>query len=661
MIKVFVNPLLKRVKYLYYAISSLALLPIWAYLEITELDSTFLLLSLLVHFALLMACFLQKAKLQFWLISSWLVQALYYSSKLSYSFSRGGILQNPNDLIIIFLPWGLFLFVGLQLVFSTKPLRGLLLSISFYLAISSIILIHNFTFTNYTTFTNLLTAFIASAAKEPWLSTFLGINLFNLLLCYMLAWLQLKEGMNLSTPASYDALHDPLTQLPNRMSFLSQLSGALKTRQSKQKVAVFIIDLDQLKPINDTLGHLVGDEILRQVAHRLNKSLLYKDKTVVSRLGGDEYAVFLKGVKHTDEATKQAQAMVDCLQDPFEIAGQALVVTASIGLSLAPEHGDNNQSLLSKADKAMYHSKALGKNGYQLFGPEMDKDTVERLTLKRRFKKAFESGQLELHYQPIIEFSTEKVARLEALLRWNDEEFGRISPSEFIPLAEEIGLMIPLGEWVLTKACSACQAWQQAGYIDVGVSVNISTLQLMQANFANLVAKVLQKTELKPEHLLLEVTENSIIGRRAEEQLKKLKNLGVQISLDDFGTGYASFAQLKQLAVNFLKIDNSFIVKLGDTKISSYSDNFIRTVIQFCKSQGIIVVAEGIETQTHLNLLRQSSCDEGQGNLISKPLPFRGVQGFLKSPMQNYTPRLPEEFTSLTLNKLSQLLDQESR
>ena len=657
MIKILINPLKKRVKYLSYAISSLILLPIWTYLGITGSDSTFLLLNLLVHFALLLICFLGRAKIQLWLIFSWFTQAFYYLSKLNYGFFEGAILQHPNNLVLLFVPWGLFLFVWLQLIFSTKPFRGLLLSLSFYLVILSITLISTFTLAGHSTFTDLLTALAASVNSEPWLSTFLGINLFSLLLCYMLASLQLKEGMSLNTSASYDALHDPLTQLPNRMSFLSQLLEALKSRQGNQKVAVFIIDLDQLKPINDTLGHLVGDEVLRQVAQRLNKNLLYKDKSVVSRLGGDEYAVFLKGIKHTDEATTQAQAMVDCLQDPFEIAGQALVVTASIGLSLAPEHGNDNQSLLSRADKAMYHSKALGKNGYQFFGPEMDKDTVERLTLKRRFKKAFESGQLELHYQPIIEFSTEKVVRLEALLRWNDEKFGRVPPSEFIPLAEEIGLMILLGEWVLTKACSACQTWQQAGYSDVGVSVNISTLQLMQANFASLVAKVLQKTELKPEHLLLEVTENSIINRRSEEQLKQLKNLGVKISLDDFGTGYASFAQLKQLAVNFLKIDNSFIVKLGDTKISSYSDNFIRTVIQFCKSQGIIVVAEGIETQTHLNLLRQSSCDEGQGNLISKPLPFKGVQSFLKSPMRNYTPRLPEEFTSLTLNKLSKLLD----
>ena len=475
----------------------------------------------------------------------------------------------------------------------------------------------------------------------------------------MFASMQLEEGINLSLdmPVSYNSLLDPLTQLPNRMLFLSQLSKALRSRQQKHKIAIFIIDLDQLKPINDTLGHLVGDEVLKQIAQRLSKSLFYKDKSVISRLGGDEYAVFIKGLQLTDEATAQAQSMVNCLQDPFEIANQSLVVTASIGLSLAPEHGSDNQSLLSKADKAMYHSKALGKNCYQIFNSEMDESTAERLALKQRLKKAFENEKLELHYQPIIEFITEKIIRLEVLLRWDDEELGQIPPNEFIPLAEEAGLMVPLGEWVLKKACRSCQIWQQAGYIDVGVAINVSTLQLMQANFASIVTQVLQEEELKFEHLTIEVTENSVIRNRAAEQLSKLSNQGIQISLDDFGTGYASFAQLNQLEVSSLKIDHSFIVKLGDTKTSSYSDNFIRTVIQFCKLQGITVTAEGIETQTHFNLLRQSGCDEGQGNLISKPLPFQDINRLLENPKQNYDPRLPLEFASITLNKLSRLLE----
>ncbi len=649
------NSLFKYPKHLSYAVSTLLLLPIWTYLRPTGLGNMFPLVSLLVHLALLVLCFLPKARIQFWLISSFLIQALYYLSELNHIFSQKILLEHANDLIIIFLPWGLFLFVWMQLIASARPTRGLIFSIGFYSLVLLITLGHSFTLTS---FANFFTNIKASFTNGFILSTFLGINLFYLLLCSVFAWLQLKEGINLSRSelAPYNALYDPLTKLPNRMSFLSQLSQALRSRPTKQKVAIFIIDLDQLKPINDTLGHLVGDEVLRQVAERLSKSLPYKDKGIVSRLGGDEYAAFLKGVKDLDEATVQAQSMVGCLQDPFEIAGQALVVTASIGVSIAPEHGNDNQSLLSKADKAMYHSKALGKNSYQLFNPQMDRDTAERLALKRRFKEAFESGNLRLHYQPIIKLANEEITRFEVLLRWHDEEFGQVPPREFIPLAEETGLMVPLGEWVLKKACSTCRVWQQAGYNNVGVSVNLSSLQLMQANFASLVGQILQDTSLKPEHLLLEITENASVQRRAEEQLRKLKSFGTRISLDDFGTGYASFAQLKQLTVNSIKIDQSFIVKLGDTKISSYSDNFIRTVIQFCKSQGIVVIAEGVETQTHFNLLRQSSCDEGQGHLISKPLPFEKVLSFLENPKQIYIPRLPEEFPSLTLNKLNKLL-----
>ncbi len=644
---------LRIIRYLSYTLSTLILLPIWAYLKYTELDKIFLPLILLIHLIALALYLVPKVRFQFWLSFGLVTQVLYYLSKLDYLASKDTLQPNVT---ILFLTWGLFLFIWLQLASSTKPVRGLLFSISFYLVI--IFITFKDAITIPLTSTNSLVTFLTSFANDPWLNALLLISLFNLLLCYMFASVQLKEGMSLflDMPVSYNALHDPLTQLPNRMLFLSQLSKALKSRQSKHKIAVLIIDLDQLKPINDTLGHLVGDEVLKQVAQRLSKSLFYKDRSVISRLGGDEYAVFIKGLQNKEEAKRQAQNMVDCLQTPFEIAGQSLVVTASIGLSLSSEHGDNNQSLLSKADKAMYRSKALGKNCYQVFSSEMDEGTAERLALKQSFKESFESEKLELNYQPIIEFLTEKVIRLEVLLRWYDEELGQVPPDEFIPIAEEAGLMIPLGEWVLRKASQSCKVWQQAGYSDIGIAINVSTLQLMQANFANTVTQVLQEEELKAEHLTIEITENSVIRPRAAEQLKKLSDLGVEISLDDFGIGYASFAQLKQLEVSSLKIDQSFIAKLGDTKTSSYSDNFIRTVIQFCKLQGITVTAEGVETQTHLNLLRQSSCDEGQGNLISQPLPLEAINKFLENPKQNYDPRLPIEFTSITLNKLSHLL-----
>ena len=648
-VNVFTKLFSERIKYFSYAISTLLFLPLWAYLIPTELDDKLLPLSLLIHTIFLALCFWQKLELKFWLGFNFLVHALYYLSKLYYVFSTGVLEQNPSTLMVLFLPWGLFLFMWLQLIFSGRYVRSLNFSIIFYLAILSISLVNTFNFTNP----------IMSVTDEPLLGMFLSLSFFNLLFSNMLAWLLSKEGkVYENIPVTYDALHDPLTLLPNRMSFLSQLSKALRLRQSKHRIAVFLIDLDQLKPINDNLGHLVGDEVLRQVAQRLENSLLYKDRGVLSRLGGDEYAAFLKGLKHIDEATKQAQTMVESLQSPFEIAGQSLSVTASVGLSFAPDHGNDNQSLLSKADKAMYHVKALGKNDYRLFSPEMDRDTAERLALKQRFREAFKNETLKLHYQPMIELVNERVAYFEVLLRWNDKEYGQVPPKEFIPLAEETGLMIPLGKWVLKKACSSCRVWQRAGYSDIGVSVNISTSQLMQADFANFVVEVLQETQLKSKHLLLEIAESSVLQPRAQEELRKIKLLGVKVSLDDFGTGYASFAQLKQLEVSHIKIDNSFIVKLGDTKISSYSTNFVRTVIQFCKSQGIIVVAEGIETQTHLNLLRQSSCDQGQGNFISMPLPFKSLRGFLENP--RFVPRLPDEFASLTLNKLNRLLNQTS-
>lgn len=637
--------LFKRIKYLNYILGTLILLPLGAYLLPVEIESFLLPLTLIIHITFLIIYLFPNLKPKIWLVLGFFLQTIYFFSKLNYVFAEEIIFQDPAGLITVFLPWSLFLVVWLQFIF-TKPVRSLIFSIGFYLITVFIVsehLLHSFTV----------------GPHIPWLNIFLGLSFFNLIICNMFAFLKWQEKniFSLDLPTSYDALRDPLTQLPNRMAFLSHLSRTLRLRKKRQKVAVFIVDLDQLKPINDSLGHLVGDEVLKKVAQRLESSLLFRDKSMVSRLGGDEYAIFVYGIKHIEEATQQAQKMIQGLQVPFEIAGQDLIVTASIGLSLAPSHGEDNQSLLSKADKAMYHAKALGKNCYQVFIPDMDKDTAERLTLKRRFKEAFENHKLELYYQPIIELAQEQVTHFEVLLRWYDDQLGQVPPSEFIPLAEETGLIIPLGKWVLKKACKACQVWQEAGYSNVGVSVNISTLQLMQANFANHVAKSLQGANLKAECLLLEITESSVIQNRAEEQMHKIKNLNVKISLDDFGTGYASFAQLKYFSVDFLKIDQSFIFKLGDTKVSSYSDNFIRTIIQFCKSQGIKVIAEGVETQTHLNLLRQAGCDEVQGNFISKPLPFKELRSFLEDPKQNYIPRLPDSFAALTFNKLGKLFE----
>lgn len=424
-----------------------------------------------------------------------------------------------------------------------------------------------------------------------------------------------REMMRQLTQLAY---HDPLTQLPNRVLFHDRLNLALaKARRNQEKVAVLFLDLDRFKLVNDMLGHVMGDCLLKEVALRLSKCMRKSD--TIARLGGDEFTLLIPEVNHVEDAARIAQKILDVLHEPFYINGHEFHVSASIGISLYPEDGDDAETLMRHADMAMYRAKEQGLNTFQLYIAEMNNRISERLDLEQSLRKSLDSMDFVVYYQPQVNAPTGRIEAMEALLRWRHPEKGIVSPDEFIPLAEDTGLIIPIGEWVLRTACAQNKAWQDAGYPPMTVTVNISACQFRQKNLTQLVAQVLEETELDPHLLEVEITE-SVTMNDAEftsSVLQELKNMGVQIAIDDFGTGHSSLSYLKRFPIDTLKIDRSFI---RDVAHDPEDAAIVTTIIAMAQNLNLSVIAEGVETAEQVSFLVQKQCEKMQGFYFSRPV-----------------------------------------
>jgi diguanylate cyclase (GGDEF)-like protein/PAS domain S-box-containing protein len=414
------------------------------------------------------------------------------------------------------------------------------------------------------------------------------------------------------------AYYDAVTGLPNRTLLQDRLEKALAAaRRQKNKLALLYLDLDRFKDINDSLGHSVGDLFLQEVAERLKRWGRQQD--TVGRLGGDEFLIMLTDAKDIPDAAVAAERLMDAMTTEFVVQGHSLNIGCSIGISIFPEHGADADTLIKNADAAMYSAKANGRNNFRFFTEEMNAQVVERLTLEKSLRLALDKKELFLMYQPQMDMATGKVVGLEALLRWQHPKFGLVPPDRFIRLAENSGLILPIGEWVLRTACSQARTWQEEGFPKVTVAVNVSAIQFRQEGFCRLIRKVLDETGLAPQYLELELTESLLLAN-ADLMLavvQKLKAMGLTLAIDDFGIGYSSFGYLRQFQVSKLKIDRSFI---RDVAVNPDDAAITAAIISMAKSLKLRVIAEGVETEEQMSFLRAHHCDEIQGYYFSKPL-----------------------------------------
>jgi len=428
---------------------------------------------------------------------------------------------------------------------------------------------------------------------------------------------------------SYLAHNDHLTGLPNRMQFIERLEQAMADADHDERlVGIVFLDLDRFKYINDSLGHEAGDILLQELAMRLSGAVRRGD--TIARFSGDEFALVLADMAHVDDATQVAQKILDVFKQPFRISGRELFLTASLGITLYPFDDRDASGLLRNADVAMYRAKESGRNSYQFYAVEMTAKATERLSLENDLRSALDRGEMLLHYQPIADCRTGRLLGMEALLRWNHPGRGMISPLQFIPLAEETGLIVPIGEWVLRTACEQCKVWHKLGYPSLTVAVNLSARQFHRQDLASSIHDILQATGLNPACLILELTE-SLIMQQADTSiaaLRELKAMDMRLSVDDFGTGYSSLSYLKRFPIDTLKIDKSFVRDIpGDTDDAAIAG----AVITMAHSLGLKVVAEGVETAEQLQFLREHNCDTMQGYYFSRPLPAEQFEALLKN------------------------------
>ncbi|WP_229422059.1 putative bifunctional diguanylate cyclase/phosphodiesterase [Massilia aquatica] len=427
----------------------------------------------------------------------------------------------------------------------------------------------------------------------------------------------------------HQALHDSLTRLPNRSLLEDRIVQAIHgAERSGKRFALMFLDLDRFKTINDSLGHQYGDKLLQAVAARLSDCLRAND--TVARLGGDEFVVLLCDVGAPTAVAGVAGKLLDTIALPLDVEGQVQSVSASIGISMYPDDGTSLRELMTNADSAMYHAKKVGRANHQFFAPAMNAAAGARLALESALRLALEHQQFELHYQPKVDVASGAVVAMEALVRWHCPQRGMVPPNDFIGVAEEIGLIIPLGAWVLREACRQNRAWQLAGMAQLRVAVNLSAYQFRQKDLPEFVAGVLRETGMDASCLELEVTESVVMHNPAEaaQILDRLHGQGIHISVDDFGTGYSSLSYLKQFRLDTLKIDRSFV-----RDISSDADDaaIVRSVIALAHSLRLKVIAEGVETDAQLAYLRELGCDQYQGYLRSKPLPAHEFEALVRA------------------------------
>ena len=414
------------------------------------------------------------------------------------------------------------------------------------------------------------------------------------------------------------ANHDSLTGLPNRNLLRDRIDHTCaRTQRYGDFAAVAFLDLDNFKVVNDSLGHSLGDHLLRAVAARLESSLRAMD--TVARMGGDEFVLVLSDQKSEQSVSGELQRIVELFSQPFAVDGRDVFITASVGVALYPQDARDPESLMKSAELAMYRAKESGRNTYQLYTVEMQTRVTERLALESRLRRALERGEFSLHYQPQVDLRSNRIFGCEALIRWKQADLGTITPAKFIPLAEETGLIVPIGEWVLRTACRQCKIWQDAGLPAVTVAVNISARQFREKHLLQLVATILAETGLAPSLLELEVTESVIMhdAQHVIADLQAFRDMGVSLSVDDFGTGYSSLSYLKRFPVDRLKIDQSFV---RDLSTDADDAAIAQAVITLGHTMNLRVIAEGVETPEQLAFLSRNQCDEMQGYLLGKPM-----------------------------------------
>ncbi len=440
--------------------------------------------------------------------------------------------------------------------------------------------------------------------------------------------------------ARYLAHHDTLTNLPNRYLFNDRLKQAIAhAERGKKLLAILFLDLDNFKQINDTIGHRAGDQLLQIVADRLMKGVRETDTAyrplpdeeafVVARLGGDEFTVMLTDIGNIQDPAKVAGRMLNALSEPFAIGAHEVFITASVGIAVYPVDGKDVDTLLINADVAMYQAKKQGRNNYQYYSASLNDFTIERFSVENKLRKALDHNEFMLFYQPQISISEGRMIGVEALIRWLQPDLVFIKPSEFIPLAEETGLIVPIGEWILRSACAQNRAWQEAGLQPFPVTVNVSSVQFRQNNFVETVSQILRATGLKPDYLQLELTESTIMynSENINKKLQSLQTMGIQISIDDFGTGYSSMNYLKRFPLSTLKIDRSFVKDL----VTNPTDQaIVKAIVSLAHNFSLKVIAEGVETKEQLAFLRECNCEGMQGYLVCPPLNPNTIVQFAK-------------------------------
>ena len=436
----------------------------------------------------------------------------------------------------------------------------------------------------------------------------------------------------------YLAYHDGLTGLPNRTLLTDRLTMALaQRRRDGQPLAVMFLDLDRFKLINDTVGHVVGDQLLQGVAERLAN--IVREGDTVARLGGDEFTVLLPAVSGIDEACEVGRRILERLRQPWILARREFHISASVGIAMYPEDGQDAETLLRSADTAMYRAKDQGQDTLAVFTAAMNAHVQERVRLENDLRQALQRGEFVVHYQPQVRTDTGEIVGMEALLRWRHPKRGLVYPDEFIPVAEETGLIFPLGEWVLRTACAQTKAFQEAGLPPVRIAVNLSGRQFQNAGLVSLVAKVLKETGLRPQQLELEITEGTAM-RDVEftvKVLNELRGMGVCVSVDDFGTGYSSLAYMKHLPIDCVKIDRSFV---RDVSVNPNDAAIVASILALARTLGLRVIAEGVETSEQLALLKEHQCGEAQGFLFGKALPANLIEAMLaKGQPRGVTPK----------------------
>jgi diguanylate cyclase (GGDEF)-like protein len=431
---------------------------------------------------------------------------------------------------------------------------------------------------------------------------------------------------------TYQAYHDVLTELPNRMLFKDRLSLALlQAKRNETSLAVMFIDLDRFKVVNDTFGHGAGDLLLQQVALRLKDCLRRCD--TLSRIGGDEFTAVLPELKGSQDAALIAEKFVECLRQPFQLAGQAVHVSASIGVALYPDDGHALEELVRYADMAMYHMKSKGKNGFAFFQPSLLDISYQKIALEHDLHLALEHQELEMFYQPQIDVKTKKIIGAEALMRWNHPQRGFLGAGEFLPFAEESGLMIPISDWMLEQICRDLLAWNGLGDDALRLSLNISPQYLDRGDFFEKLQSALSRHQIKPSQIEVEVTENICIRnpQTAIEQLDKLCQLGVSVAIDDFGTGYSSLSYLHRFPIHTIKIDRSFVTEIRDANMQF---PVVLAIVAIAKGLSLNLVAEGVETLVQARYLEDAGCRIMQGYLYHQPMPQTQLLQLLRTQIQ---------------------------